>query len=138
MNDKYIKYTKGYKYQLEEEHNAEVPVYPPETIKTDFITLTPTGQLTTVKGYAWDGPSGPTFDTLNFMRASARHDPLYQLIRLGLLDRKWRKAADKDLYDTCREDGMSRIRAWYVVRCVRRFAASAAHPNNKRKVYTAP
>ena len=33
------------------------------------------------KDYAWDGPSGPTIDTSNSMRASLVHDVLYQAMR---------------------------------------------------------
>ena len=79
---KCIAYNGGYKYQLKEEYTfADTGIIPPATITTDFIGLDLAGNLTTAKGYAWDGPSGPTIYTRNFMRGSLAHDALYQLMR---------------------------------------------------------
>jgi hypothetical protein len=72
------------------------------------------------------------------MRGSLIHDALYQLIREGHLPQKERFMADKILQQICLEDGMSRIRAWWVFVGVSKFAASAASPKNKRKVHQAP
>lgn len=58
------------------------------------------------KGYAWDGPSGPTFDTANFMRG----------------------AADNLLRAMCIEDGMSALRACWVWKGVRWGGKGAAGP----------
>ena len=38
------------------------------------------GHIIVRKGYCWDGPSGPTLDTEDAMRASMFHDVLYQSI----------------------------------------------------------
>ncbi len=54
--------------------------------------------------YAWDGPSGPTFDTPTNMRASLFHDALCQLINDGLLDKKYRRYADELLRTHMLED----------------------------------
>lgn len=89
-------------------------------------------------GYCWDGPSGISIDTKNFMRGSLVHDALYQLIRLGLLGPEQRSAADRELYKTCREDGMNVLRAAYVYRCVRWFGKGAANPARERPILTAP
>ena len=89
-------------------------------------------------GYCWDGPSGPSIDTKNFMRGSLAHDALYQLIRLGLLGSEQRALADRELYTICREDGMNRLRAAYVYRCVRWFGKGAANPARERPILTAP
>ncbi len=95
-----------------------------------YVWLDHAGQLRISAGYAWDGPSGPTFDTRNFMRGSLVHDALYQLMRERLLDhRKDRKHADKLLRIIVRKDGMSWIRAWWVYRAVRLFGGSAARPS---------
>ena len=53
---------------------------------------------------AGDGPSGPAIDTKNFMRASLVHDALYQLMRLGTLDKSRRQYADR-LLQTIRRSG---------------------------------
>ena len=91
------------------------------------------------KGYAWDGPSGPTFDTRNFMRGSVVHDALYQLMREEHLNRDdWREAADDELERLCLQDGMSKARAWWVHKGVRWFAENAAKKDSAKKVKTAP
>jgi len=93
-----ISYKKGYKYQLVEESSTDIPILPANDIKSkpDYIVLTSQRNIKIKKGYAWDGPSGPTIDTLNFMRGSLVHDALYQLMREDHLDSKnYREPADK-------------------------------------------
>lgn len=134
-----IKYKKGYKYQLAEDYETEVGVKPGEDVETDFIYLTAAGKILIKKGYAWDGPSGPTIDTKNFMRGSLVHDALYQLMRGEQLDRKTNRAkADDELKRMCLEDGMFKLRAWYVHRGVRIGAGPAADPYSKKETYEAP
>jgi hypothetical protein len=121
-----IKYRSGYKYQLAADFVVKTAVLPPQSINHDFVYLTSNGVLAIKAGYAWDGPSGPTIDTKNFMRGSLIHDALYQLMREKLLDCGWRETADKELRRFCREDGMSWIRAWWVYQGVRIGGESAA------------
>jgi len=113
--DKQVYYRKGYKYQTTRDHKFRVPIYPKNPLDTYWLHLTTDGWLHIKQGYAWDGASGPTFDTEDSMRGSLVHDALYQLIRLHLLDRKYKDIADKVLRDCCIEDGMSPVRAdvWY-------------------------
>ena len=95
-----------------------------------FVSLDSAGELSISTDYAWDGPSGPTIDTRNFMRGSLVHDALYQLMRERVLDdRKDRKHADKLLRIIVRKDGMSRMRAWWVYRALRLFGGPAARPS---------
>ncbi len=89
MTKLYIKYRSGYKYQLAEEYQVKVSVTPKNNVKTDFIELSTEGMLVIKRGYAWDGPSGPTIDTPNFMRGSLVHDALYQLLRNKLIGETW-------------------------------------------------
>ena len=138
MAQSYIKYRSGYKYQLVESYEVQVSITPEEDIETNYIDLSATGWLTIKKGYAWDGPSGPTIDTKNFMRGSLVHDALYQLLRNEHIEQKWRAHADEELKKICLEDGMSRLRAWYVHRAVQRGAGSAASPESRKKVHRAP
>ena len=108
----YVSYKKGYKYQIVEEYQEDIDVKPLQDIDSDYIDLTAEGRLTLKSGYAWDGPSGPTFDTRNFMRGSLVHDALYQLMREEHLDKDtWRKPADELLRLMCRQDGMWWLRA---------------------------
>ena len=135
----YISYKKGYKYQIVEPYEVNIDLMAPEDIVTEYVRLTSKGRLSLRKGYAWDGPSGPTFDTLNFMRGSLVHDALYQLMREEYLDREmYRKPADRLLKYMCRQDGMSWIRAWWVYIGLRIGGGPAADPANKKPVTKAP
>lgn len=136
-----ISYKKGYKYQLVEPYVTDIPVKPDSDITSPsgFIKLTAEGCLTIEKGYAWDGPSGPAIDTLNFMRGSLVHDALYQLMREGSLDKEaYREKADRLLQTICREDGMSCICAWGAYKGLRIGGDPAADPANKKPVIKAP
>ncbi len=119
-----------YKYTLytEYQHQTELRVAQPIAIPP-VIVLDPNGLLTIKKGYAWDGPSGPTIDTPNFMRGSLVHDVLYQLMREELIPQEHREYADKLLHQICLEDGMSALRAWVVYQGVRLGGASSAAPD---------
>lgn len=136
---KCISYKKGYKYQLTADYETHIHIKPSEFIDTEYLSLTPEGKFTIKKGYAWDGPSGPTVDTLNFMRGSLVHDALYQLMREQHLDNDiHRVLADRLLQKMCKEDGMFSIRAWWVYQGVRLCGGPAADPANKKSVITAP
>lgn len=112
-----IRYRKlsGYKYELLETYFQDTGIRPAEYIVTRFIYLDPSGTLAIKGGYAWDGPSGPTIDTRNSLRASLVHDALYQLMREGFLGQEHRQRADEILRDTAAEDGMPKWRSslWY-------------------------
>jgi len=132
-----ILYTKGYKYQLWRPVRVQTAVTG-FSVDHDIFNLHSDGTLVVRRPYAWDGPSGPTFDTRSSMRASLVHDVGYQMIRLGLIPRETRPLWDLELYKIGLEDGMWKIRVklWY--RAVSRFAAESAHPDSVKKVYTAP
>lgn len=134
-----IKYKQGYRYQLVEEYSTVIPVKPTTDVETSYIALLSSGKLTIKEGYAWNGPSGSTIDTFNFMRASLVHDALYQLMREGELEsRRYRLAADRLLQQLCKEDGMSLFRAWWVYQGARLGRGPAASPAKKRVVLRAP
>ncbi len=134
-----ILYKKGdYKYRLVETYTVQTPIYPDEDIETKYISLSTAGLLTLRDSYAWDGPSGPTIDTKNFMRGSLVHDSLYQLMRMGLLNpQTCRGPADRLLRKMCIEDGMSQVRAWWVYRSLYRFGGRAA-TGPAKPILTAP
>lgn len=133
-----IKYRSGFKYQLAEGYSIKTAIRQISRIETEFIELDETGGLVIHGGYAWDGPSGPTIDTKNAMRGSLVHDALYQLMRMGLLDRGHRGTADDEFRRICREDGMSWFRAWYFHIGVDSFAAGAVSAKARKKVIIAP
>jgi hypothetical protein len=135
-----ISYKKGYKYWLARPYSLHVPIFPEHTLVSSggFVTLGKNGVLAIKLGYAWDGPSGPTFDTKTFMRGSLIHDSLYQIMREGLLDNSYRKQVDELLGRICRSDGMNGFRAGYVVWAVKRFAGAASDPKNRKSIVRAP
>ena len=133
-----IAYRDGYKYQLCEPYETQVPVRPPDPVQTEYLQLSPAGRLTIMAGYAWDGPSGPTWDSPCAMRGSLIHDALYQLIREGFVGTEWREIADHCLYTACVEDGMLKMRAWGWYLAVRWAAGPAARPSARKPVKYAP
>ena len=134
-----ISYKGGYKYQLKEDHVTGISIKPDAPITTEYIVLSIEGRLTVKNGYAWDGPSGPTFDTLNFMRGSLVHDALYQLMREGHLDAdRYRDVADRLLQTMCQEDGMTALRAWWVYQGVRLGGGPSADPASNKPIKRAP
>ena len=126
---------RSYKYQLMDDYTTQIDIKPECDLDLRFLSLSKDGVLIIRKAYAWDGPSGPTIDTSDFMRGSLVHDALYQLMRLSLLDdKKYRKRADEILREICLEDGMSAFRAWYVYQAVQIFGASSAAPRPEPEV----
>jgi len=133
-----IKYRAGYKYQLVEDYGLFLDKAPEKLIITRFITFETSGFLHIRQDYAWDGPSGPTIDTPDFMRGSLIHDALYQLMRMGYLSSKeWRKFADLLLEQLCIEDGMPKARALYVYTAVR-LAGLPSATEPERPILHAP
>ena len=130
-----IRYQHGYKYQLYETYSHRLinKISTDKDIKTRFIDLSTDGILTIKQGYASDGPSGVSVDTKSFMRGAFVHDALYQLMREGQISRDQKDAADAELRDVCIQDGMMKIRAWWVFQAVQRFG-KAATINNKQVI----
>ncbi len=115
---------KGWKYELLEDEQVNLSaILASLWIYTEYITLK-NGTLIVHAHYAWDGPSGPTFDTKHNMRASLFHDALCQLIGEGLLDKKYRKYADQLFHKHLLEDGMGKWRAWGYYHAVRLYSWS--------------
>lgn len=158
MKPRGIHYKAGYKYQFTDDrfpvmlpvppgdgillYNRHTEVYPKDgqseyIMVGPFLKIWPSGKIRILEGYAWDGPSGPAFDTPNFMTPSMVHDALYQLMRNKVLPLDpYREIADEMMYQMCRERGMCAPRAWWCKRGVRRFGKSSA--SKKRTIYTAP
>ena len=131
MNQACYRKLHGYKYQLVSPYTHDVGIKQHVT-ESPYLKLTDEGMLEVKKGYAWDGPSGPTIDTLNFMRGSLVHDALYQLIRMRVIPYSFKDHADRLLQRICREDGMSAFRAWYVYLAVKWFGKSSARPGSEK------
>ena len=133
-----IRFAPGYKYQLRHTYSLATGIIPERPIKTAWIELDERGQMTIFAGYAWDGASGPTYDSASSMRPSLVHDAFYQLLRLGLLAQSLRKAVDELFHRMCLEDGMWAPRAWLWLRAVRNFGEPGADPANVEPDECAP
>lgn len=101
-----------YKHRITEKLILQTSIFPEKDIVVPFIALRTTGVLEIDPKYMWDGASGPTIDTKNTISPSAGHDALFQLMRMGLLDREvcW-KPANADMYRWMRDRKMNYIRA---------------------------
>lgn len=109
-----------WKYQLTSSYNIQTNIVMNEDIQEDYIYLHKSGMMTIKEGYAWDGATGG-IDTKNFMRGSLIHDALTQMIRLKRLPPSQRLNADILLKQICLEDGMCKLRAWWVYKSVRLY-----------------
>ncbi len=138
---KCIRYREGYKYQLAEDYTLLTDIIPgdikPEGTGNNYVWLGASGLLIVRKGYAWDGPSGPTIDTPDSLRGSLVHDALYQLMREGFLPQDYRARADALFHEILIEDGMLPLRAgaWFAAV---RIAASSAAAVQESPVLVAP
>jgi hypothetical protein len=138
-----VYYRSGYEYHVTRDCARFLPWYTGPRVKLPFLEIRPAAfgipaVLIIKAGYAWDGPSGPTWATASFMRGSLFHDGLYQLIREGLIAPEYRRDADDLLKEVCLEDGMWSVRAWWVHRAVVRAAAFAALGSNAEPERIAP
>lgn len=133
-----IYYKAGYKYQLYVKYECYIEFEPIETIVTPFISLNTDGKLTIDKGYAWDGPSGPTFDTKPFMRPSLIHDATYQLMREGHVPRSYRDTCDRELQKNCIADGMWTFKAWVVYQAVKWGGKYTSRKQDIKPMISAP
>ena len=130
MKIHYRKITK-YKYQLMQAHARDLDIFPYNRIEVPFVYLSTGGNLLIMDGYAWDGCSGPTYDTESNMRAGLIHDAIYQLIRDNHISKSYQEYADKLFHQILLEDGMGRFRAWYFYLGVKYFGKYALKQEEK-------
>jgi len=138
VRDKCLYFKRGYKYQVSRPYHIVTGIVPFAPIDLPFIKMDMKGDLEICSGYAWNGASGPTWDTLNSMIGSLVHDGGYQLIRLGLIDPKYKEEFDQFLHDICVEDGMYSWRADYWRWAVLKFGAGSIKPSSEPKEEIAP
>ncbi len=133
-----IRYSEGYKYQLEALYACETPVTG-TLIEDDLFTLYESGLLVIRKGFAWDGASGPTFDSKSSMRASLVHDVFCVCMRDGRLSyEKWQDTVNEFFRQQCIEDGMWHWRAGLWHAAVELADAGNPDQGRDRVVLTAP
>lgn len=131
-----IAYACGYKYQLRDDFWIRTAIDQGEDAHTELVSLHSTGWLHVRKYFAWDGPSGATWDNDTNMRGSLVHDALYYLMRCGLVDARWKAEADEMLYRCMIDDGALCLRARIYRWAVRHFAKSATQ--SRRAIKYAP
>ena len=136
--DKCLYFSEGYKYWVRQDFHIKLDIIPDEYINLQFVTMDLDGDTVIRQGYAWNGASGPTWDTLNSMIGSLVHDVIYQLIRLGLINRSYKEYADTVLHDLCTEDGMYSWRADYWRWAVLNFGDGSCLPSAEPKILVAP
>ena len=114
MTSKTIRYekTSKYKYRLSEELRVQTKIRPPATIDEVDYAITMEGLVIGKLWYPWDGPSGPTIDRKENMRASCIHDIIAEAMRSGKLPQSNWKPANEELGRFCIEDGMS---PWWAI-----------------------
>jgi hypothetical protein len=139
MTDRHIHYRSGYKYQLAEDFSIVTGIRPQADIDIRFIALDRQGRLLVRSGYAWDGTSGPVFDTPQNLRASLVHDALYQLLRLRKLAvNKHKDQADRLFRAMCREDGVPAGVAQVYYAALKRLGKPSTEPRSAKPVWLAP
>ena len=138
LRDRLLYFKRGYKYQTTRTFYIELEITPYAPIDLPFVKMDMQGRTHIWAGYAWNGASGPTIDTLTSMIGSLVHDLGYQLIRLGLIDPKYKPYLDRRLVVICIEDGMLKIRAKLWGKTVKRFGNSSCRPSAEPKEEVAP
>ena len=133
-----ILYKDGYRFQTCAEYQADTGIIPPTHIKTDWIELDIYGHLNLTKGYAWNGADFPAINDKTNIAASAEHDALYQLIRLGLLPMSYKELADRRLRLRMRKAGASVFRSTYYELSVMLGGGHAVDPSAEKQVKVAP
>ena len=136
--------TSGYKYTVAEGFSVYLPSFFDVDLETRHFWIYD-GKLTVCSGYAWDGASGPTWDTDDTLTPSLVHDVLYQAIRSGILPENRRIDADIEFYRMMRERAsgfLGHLRAFYFFAGVRAFGWLSVRPKHDGEaqymVLTAP
>ncbi len=133
-----IKYLKGMKYCLSEDFEIYTPILY-NNINDKWFSLKENGLLSIKAGFCWDGPSGPTWDTKDSMKASLIHDVFCILMRDRRLNFKlYQDEVNHFFRNLCIADGMPAWRAklWHIAV----EFADAGNPNQgaDREVQEAP
>ena len=130
-----MKWRRGFKYQLAEALYLQTDIYPVKDLISDFVILRTNGGLELLKGFAWDGVSGPVIDRKTNHKGGAGHDGLYRLMRKGFLpSSKWRHA-DLMYAQWLRDAGAWSITIKIDMLGLKWANGYAADPRNKSTVY---
>ena len=121
-----------YKYRVRFDYRHDIGIKGYDIVLED-LRLTPDGILTLKAGFMSDGPSGPTIDSKEGMRAAFVHDAGYKLIRLKLLPETCKEVFDTLFHDILLADGMSHGRADLWFTGVDKFGDKSCIPGSERE-----
>ena len=127
----------SWKYQNAKEVSWQSSIKPDEDIIQPFYSILTTGLIIAKVGYAWDGASGFCPDFNSIMPGSLFHDIIWQALRRGELEPKWKKQGNEELRLICIDTGMWLWAAKAVYVAVSIGAGPFASPKRKLKIKTA-
>lgn len=122
---------RNYKYRLAETFIIKTNIKG-RGFKHELFSLDDDGNLTIVKGYLWDGVSGPTWDTKSTMISGLVHDAFYQSIRLELIPIYIKHEIDALFYGLMIEHEVWKIRARYFYIAVDELGHNSCIPGDIR------
>lgn len=100
-----MKYWRGYKYVVAETFEVQTAIVGHEVVD-EFTSLNRDGVLRILRGYPWDGNSGPCRDVKASLEASCVHDVLCDYINLGMLPVELQPMVDQEYYRIAVKKGM--------------------------------
>jgi len=132
------KKTKRWRYKLDQDEEIDLTrlIYCND-LKHPYFSIFD-GILSIEKGYAWDGATGPVFQTDTTKIPSLVHDVLLQSMDLGLLPKEALAASDGVYLDLAIGAGMWKPRAYlhyYSMRYLRPLIWDRLPKRNYDKVY---
>lgn len=142
-----MKYSEGYKYVTRSDGCYQCKFIAPgrfiilRTYSGRILaTLSETGLLVWGEFYAWNGANFPAPELKSSRRGTLVHDILYQMMRLGLIDRLiWWHPANKELQNCMIEDGAFKATAYLYFKGVEtKIAYKSTLPEGDYKILTAP
>ena len=131
-----VYYRDGFKYQTADHFAVVLPFDCPDFEMEPFVCVM-NNVMYILEGYAWDGASGAV-DTKSIIRGTLVHDAFHEAMRKGLIPQTFRAPSDLLFRQMCIEDKMMKWRAAWVYKAVRKLAAGAANPRNRKKIRRAP
>lgn len=135
MTPLYYKKLHRYKYVLHKlfRFNCGIKGF---TATLPYILLFKDGEVTLKIGYAWNG-ANIVRDTKATIGASLHHDPMFQLLQMGIIPQHYRPQIDQLYIDIALELGMWKIRAAIHLSGLNKFSKYFCRPGSYKpdKIY---
>ena len=131
-------YKKCYDRKVRHDFTFNVNIKPSKTVKMDYVTLTSDGVLKIKEGYHYDSHNMLSFlDTPSMNRAIIIRDALLQILVVGNLNVKYRRAAERVYREVMIKGGTTPLRAWYHYLKVRLLDDEDVYPETAKNVCVA-